>query len=461
MQNIEQNTLGGLTPCRCLCLLVDVIPYERTPTMTPLSSRLLIAVVTATVLSPAALAQRVNYEEPPISYSISKPENRISQLQEKLDAGTAELKFESEQGYLKSLLGQLQISTSSQVLSFGRTSLQDDKISLTTPRALYFSDDIHLGYVQNGLIEIAAHDPSRGMVFYTLKQTNDAPPVFLRQTNSCLTCHGAARTKNVPGLLIRSVYPDPGGHPVVAAGSFVSTHKSPIHQRWGGWYVTGQHGAQQHLGNFVLTTAKKPKSIDNSAGHNITNLTDRFDTTKYLSPHSDLVALMVLEHQTDTLNILTTASFEMRHAQYAIEQAGDDPAAQEKAKKLRADRLAKNTEQIVRALLFAEEVKLTAPISGTSGFTTEFAARGPKDSRGRSLRDFDLQTRMFKYPCSYLIHTPAFDSLPEELKRSAGKRMNEILAMAEPPEGLEHLSEPERIAIREMLAETKPGFLTP
>jgi hypothetical protein len=426
--------------------------------MTCLSSRLMFTTLALTFLSSSALAQRVNYEEPPISYSVAKPDNRISQLQKKLDAGTAELKFETEQGYLKSLLEQLQISTSSQILSFGRTSLQDDKISPATPRALYFSDDVHLGYVQNGLIEIAAHDPSLGMVFYTLKQTNDAPPVFLRQTNSCLTCHGAARTKNVPGVLIRSVYPDPGGHPVVAAGSFVSTHKSPLNQRWGGWYVTGKHGDQQHLGNFVLTTAKKPRTVDNSAGHNLENLKNRFDTTKYLTPHSDLVALMVLEHQTDTLNILTTASFEMQHARYAIEQAGDDVAAKEKAVKLSADRLAKNTEQIVRAFLFAEEAKLTAPISGTSDFTTEFAARGPKDSKGRSLRDFDLQTRMFKYPCSYLIHTSAFDTLPEELKTSVGKRMNEILAMPEPPKGLEHLTEADRVSIREILAETKPGF---
>lgn len=429
--------------------------------MTSSSSRLNLTIVALALLTSPAFAQRVNYEEPPISYSVTKPENRVSQLQEKLDTGTVALKFEPERGYLKSLLEQLQISTSTQVLSFGRTSLQDDKISPATPRALYFSDDVHLGYVQNGLIEIAAHDPSLGMVFYTLKQTDDSPPVFQRQTNSCLTCHGAARTKNVPGVLIRSVYPDPGGHPVVAAGSFVSTHKSPLNQRWGGWYVTGKHGDQQHLGNFVLTTAKKPKTIDNSAGHNLDNLKDRFDTMKYLTPHSDLVALMVLEHQTDTLNILTTASFEMRHAQYLIEQAGDDAAAKEKAAKLYADRLTKNSEQIVRAFLFAEEAKLTAPVTGTSDFVTEFSSRGPKDSKGRSLRDFNLQTRMFKHPCSYLIQSPAFESLPEELKQSVGQRMSEVLSSSELPNGLEHLSEADRVAIREILTEIKPGFLKP
>ena len=428
--------------------------------MMSLTIRVIFATFALVMLSSTTFAQRVNYEEPPISYSISLPDNAISKLQTQIDDGAKSLKFDGLRGYLKSLLEALEISSTSQVMSFSRTSLQDDRISPRTPRALYFNDEVHVGFVQNGMIEIVACDSKLGMVFYTLKQSEDEPPVFKRQTNSCLTCHGAARTKNVPGLLVRSVYPDPGGHPVVAAGSFLSTPRSPLKQRWGGWYVTGTHGDQQHLGNFVLATAKKPKTIDNTAGHNLQDLKDRFDTTRYLSPHSDLVALMVLEHQTDTFNILTTASFEMRHAQYAIEQAGDD-TAKSKAEKLLADRLAKNTEQIVRAFLFADEAKLTAPVTGTSDFATEFATRGSKDSKGRSLRDFDLQTRMFKYPCSYLIHTPTFDGLPDNLRKSIGMRMNEILAMPEPPNGLEHLTEADRTAIAEILKETRPDFLNP
>lgn len=420
---------------------------------------MVLPVVAIMVLSCSAHAQRVNYEEAPISYSVSRPDNRISQLQERLYSGTATLKFDDQQGYLRSLLDALQISRSTQVLTFARTSLQDDRISPKTPRAIYFGDDVHVGFVQNGLIEIAAHDAQLGMVFYTLKQTNEAAPSFLRQTNSCLTCHGAARTKNVPGVLIRSVYPDPDGHPVVAAGSFLSTHRSPLHQRWGGWYVTGKHGDQQHLGNYVLTKAKKPKSIDNAAGHNLTDLAERFDTTRYLSPHSDLVALMVLEHQTETLNILTTASFEFRHAQYSNEQAGPDTEALAKAQKLLSDRLAKNSELIVRALLFAEETPLTAPMTGTSSFTEEFAAKGPRDDKGRSLRDFDLQTRIFRYPCSYLIQTEAFRALPEPLKEAVGQHLKVVLSSEQPPKGLEHLTPDVRAAITEILNSTSPGLL--
>ncbi|MBL8809921.1 MAG: hypothetical protein JNM43_07085 [Planctomycetaceae bacterium] len=409
-------------------------------------------------LNSSALAQRVNYEEAPINYSTSKPDNRISQLQDQLTDHTVSLSFDEHTGYLRSLLETLRVPVSSQVLTFGRTSLQDDKISPTTPRAIYFTDDIHLGFVQNGLIEIAVQDSKLGMVFYTLRQTPDEPPVFQRQTNSCLTCHGAARTKNVPGVLIRSVYPDPEGHPVVAAGSFLSTHRSPLSQRWGGWYVTGRHGEQQHLGNFVLTSAKKPKTIDNSAGHNLERLADRFDTTKYLGPHSDLVALMVLEHQTDTLNVLTQTSFEVRHAEYLLSQAGENSEQKAAATKLLNDRLVKNTEQIVKAFLFADEVALTSSVSGTSEFATHFAMNSKRDSKGRSLRDFDLQTRMFKFPCSYLIETPAFRDLPETLREQVLIRLSKFLNSDESIKGLERLSAIDRTAILEILRETVPGF---
>ena len=421
---------------------------------------ILILHIAVNVNAPSAMAQRVNYEEAPISYSLAVPENEISKLQAKLDAGEHKLQFEDTRGYLKSLLDTLEISPSSQVLSFSRTSLQDDKISPKTPRAIYFNDEVHLGFVQGGVIEIAARDPKLGMVFYMLKQEDAEAPVFKRQTNSCLTCHGAARTKNVPGLLVRSVYPDPGGHPVVAAGSFLSTHKSPLNQRWGGWYVTGTHGDQAHIGNFTLTTPKKPKVVDNSAGHNITDLKDRFDGAPYLTLHSDIVALMVLEHQTDTFNVLTQASFEVRHALYLREKAAQgDAAAIEANEKSYAQRLQKATEQVVKSLLFSEETKLTAPIVGTSTFSQDFSARGTKDSQGRSLREFDLKTRMFRYPCSYLIQTPAFDELPAELKSSIGQRMKAILNAETPEKCFEHLTAEDRTALLAILAETSPGLI--
>ncbi len=452
------NAFAGGSPSGWLLYLTSPqfggsIMYRRFLTITSVFALLALS-------ASSAFSQRANYEEAPISYSVSAPDNRVSQLQTQLDSGEKSLTFEEGRGYLRSLLDALEISPVSQVMSFSRTSLQNDLISPTTPRALYFNDEVHLGFVQNGLIEIAVRDPGLGMVFYTLKQTNEEPPLFRRQTNSCLTCHGAARTRNVPGLLVRSVYPDSEGHPVVSAGSFVSTHRSPLHQRWGGWYVTGTHGDQQHLGNFSLATSKKPKVVDNTGGQNVTDLKERFDTSPYLTPHSDIVALMVLEHQTDMYNVLTQASFEIRHALFLQEKAiSEDADAAAVGRELLTTRLKKSSDLIAKSLLFSEEARLTAPILGTSEFGREFTSRGPKDSSGRSLRDFDLRTRMFCYPCSYLIQTPAFEALPLELKAAVGSRMREILTSSESLKGFEHLSQEDRQAIIEILQQTKPGFL--
>lgn len=170
----------------------------------------------------------VNYEEPPIQYSNSNPENVVSRLQEKFASEDSRLEWEPRHGYLTSLLRKLDISVTSQVLAFSKTSVQDDKIGPKTPRAIYFNDEVHVGYVQHGSLEIAAADPLLGVVFYTLEQNPEISPSFQRRTNNCLTCHGAARTKNVPGLLIRSVFPDPEGQPVIAAGSYLTTHLSPL-----------------------------------------------------------------------------------------------------------------------------------------------------------------------------------------------------------------------------------------
>lgn len=402
----------------------------------------------------------VNYEEAPINYSKTTPSNAISRLQTRIDDGTVTLKFDGSQGYLLSVLEFLNIPVSSQVMTFAKTSLQAHHISPTTPRALYFNDDVHLGFVQDGLIEIAVSDPLLGMAFYTLEQSATEKPRFVHNANNCLTCHGAARTRNVPGLQVRSVYPDPKGQPVVAAGSLRTDHTSPFEKRWGGWYVTGRHGTQQHLGNFTLPDTKKPKAIDNSAGQNVTDLAPRFDTSKYLSGHSDLIALLVLEHQTDAHNFMTLANFETRHAMFVETQQLQEPnAVAADIQQQTQRRIEKAGEALVRYFLFSGEAPLKGPIEGTSGFAKEFAAQGRKDRQGRSLRDFDLTNRIFKYPCSYLIDSQAYDALPVPMKQYVYRRLNAILTGDEQSAEFEHLSCEDRQAILSILRETKHEFL--
>jgi hypothetical protein len=401
----------------------------------------------------------VNYEEAPIHYRKTKPNNAISKLQSKIERGEVELDFDPQLGYLPALLNHLNIMPSSQVMPFAKISRQNPKIGPQTPRAIYFNDEVHIGYVQDGLIEIAVTDPLLGMVFYTLEQNQTERPSFRNDSASCLTCHGTSKTKNVPGLQVRSVVPDIKGEPVLAAGSFRSDHSSPIEKRWGGWYVTGQHGQQKHLGNFTLPDPFKPKSLDNPAGQNVVSLDAFFDTTKYLKNTSDIVALMVLEHQADTINFITTANFETRYAQYLLELESQKPNAD--TTKLQIDkqnRIQKAGDKLLSYLLFQNETKLSEPLQGVSSYANDFAAAGKKDSQSRSLRDFDLQTRIFKYPFSYLIYSNAFQSLPDEMRNYVLTKLVAILKDDAVETPYAHLSVTDRTAIAEILVETHPDF---
>ncbi|GIX04745.1 MAG: hypothetical protein KatS3mg114_0614 [Planctomycetaceae bacterium] len=364
----------------------------------------------------------VHYEEAPIRYSLTAGQNRVSRLQQQVAAGTVTLSYAPDGGYLRALLEALEITPSSQVLVFSKTSLQSDKISPSRPRAIYFNADTHVGWVQDGMIEIAVADAELGMVFYTLNNRSDSPPTFWRETNRCLTCHGSFRTRYVPGLMVRSVYPDPEGHPVVAAGSSLTSYTTPFAERWGGWYVTGRHGAQQHRGNSVLAEHKKPSQWDVSAGQNVVDLQDRFDTSRYLTPHSDLVALMVLEHQVATYNALTLGRFAVWAARWQWEHASE--SQREAAQAAYQQALNRAIEDIARHLMLVGEYRLTAPVEGSSHFSQEWPATvcGPFPQEWFAL---DLQTRLFRDPLSYLVHSEMFRGLPLELREGIVQRLEQ------------------------------------
>jgi hypothetical protein len=287
------------------------------------------------------------------------------------------------------------------------------------------------------------------------------PPVVRRQTDNCLICHGSSQTKEVPGHLVRSVFADASGQPILSAGTYRIDHTSPFEKRWGGWYVTGTHGDQKHLGNLVVRGGGEPRAADNTAGQNVTDLSGLCDTSRFLSPHSDIVALLVLEHQADAHNYLTRASFLTRqalHYQQALNRELGEPA--DHIWDSTKSRIQHAGEPLVKYLLFSGEPKLTAPIRGTSAFSDEFMARGPRDAQGRSLRDFDLQTRLFKYPCSYLIYSPTFAALPGEIKDYVFSRLWQILSGQDQSKEYAHLSAEDRQAILEILRNTMPELPT-
>jgi hypothetical protein len=346
------------------------------------------------------------------------------------------------------------------MLVFSKTSLQRHRISPSRPRAIYFGDDAYVGFCQGGdVLEVTAVDPSLGAVFYTLDQKSPTQPRFTRQNDTCTICHSSSANQGLPGNLVRSLYSDEEGQPVLSAGSHRIDHTSPLEQRWGGWYVTGTSGKQKHMGNFILQGTQSPAGIDNTKGTNLTDLSKRFKTNAYLTPHSDIVTLMVLEHQTEMQNLIGRANLLTRMALYeeaSINQALGRPADYRSDSTI--SRIKGAGEPLVKYMLCSGEAKLTERVRGTSHFADEFSNRGPRDHRGRSLRDLDLEHRLFVYPCSYLIYSEAFDALPGPMKDYVFRRLWEVLSETDTSENFRHLAAADRRAILEILRETKANL---
>lgn len=383
------------------------------------------------------------FDEAPILYSEGTPTDPIAHLQEGIATGEVKLEWDDEHGYLPGLLKALEVPESSQVLVFSKTSMQRKLISPENPRALYFNDDVYLGFIPGApKLEIASVDSKLGSIFYTLEQEKVRKPKFVRDAD-CLRCHGSARSLGVPGPILRSIATDEKGELETGRETEQVNHCTPIAERWAGWYVTGKHGEQKHLGNLIGSGAyTRHESEPNFAG-NVTDLSAYFKTAAHLRPTSDIAALMVLEHQSHMHNYITRLRFETEimtgmygHVRYLKNQIN----------------------AFLRYLLFVEEVPLIAPIEGDPAFLADFAKPALRDHKGRSLRDLDLQTRMFKYPCSYLIYSPAFDELPAAIREMILERLWNVLTGKDADPQFARLSTEDRQAILEILRETKPNL---
>jgi hypothetical protein len=372
-------------------------------------------------------------EHPAIAYNTAPVHNAVSELNRKLDDGSATLTFEPVNGYLRSVLTALSLPVESQALVYTQTSLQAQKINMQNPRAIYFSDDVSLGWVRGGLVlEVWAQDPKQGTIFYTMdNQQASASPRFGRQL-SCLSCHLTWDTLGVPGPIVLTTFPRKDDRDY--ANGHVIDHRSDIAERWGGWYVTGKQVPLSHMGNLPLfmsppfpVKAVKRTSMDGA-----------FDLAGYPTPYSDVVSLLVLEHQSHAMNLITRAGWESR--------VGNPVRVRE----------AVNT--LVDYMLFVDEAPLPGRVEGSANFEHAFAARGPRDAQGRSLRELELTTRLMKYPMSYMIYSPGFDGLPPDVKQLAYQRMRAVLSGSDTREQYAHLTPDLRKAIVEILDATKPDF---
>jgi hypothetical protein len=366
---------------------------------------------------------------PAIKYSTSDSNTVVDELNRKLADGSATLVFDEKTGYLKSVLDLLNIPVESQVLVYTQTSQQSKHITMTNPRAIYFNDEASVGYIRGaGLLEIVAQDAKLGSIFYVVHQDAVAARRFGRE-QQCLRCHLSWDTLGVPGMSVLSTFPR-ANESEYANGFFVD-HYRQIRERWGGWYVTGRRVPPRHLGNLPLILPKPPAAPPGGR----VSLEGQFDLTGYLTPYSDVVALLVLEHQVHFSNLVTRATWEAR--------LGD------------AMRVAEAAGTLADYLLFVDEAPITeGPIAGSSGFTEVFVAKGRNDANGRSLRELDLKTRLQKYPLSYMIYSPQFQALPDAPKNLVIGRINDVLSGKIAGPKYAHLTPALRTAIREILSAT-------
>jgi len=390
----------------------------------------------------------VPVDHPAIRYNTAPVNDRVTRLIEDMKSGKVKMEPRKDgTGYLPALLQALGVNPDSQIMVFSKTSFQASRISPKTPRAIYFSDDMTVGYVKGSpLLEVAALDPKQGFIFYSFDQQTK-PPRFDRR-DVCLQCHESIGTSGVPGIFVASVYPDADGMPAFRGAAKLTDHRTRFEERWGGWYVNGTHGDMQHLGNAVGHEPDHPEVLDTRKSLNLTTLAGKFDPKSYLSATSDIVALMTFEHQARMSDLMIRVSWEAR----VLEQEGQ--AATPDSRK----RFDNDLEALVTYMLFADEFELQAPVHGVSTFEKTFPQRGPRDKQGRSLRDFDLTKRLFKYPLSYMVYAEAFDAMPGMVKDRLYQRMFDVLTGKDQSPKFRRLQAADRKAVFEILRDTKKGL---
>jgi hypothetical protein len=376
-------------------------------------------------------------DHPAIGYD-GPATDRVARLNRRVQAGETRLEFEERSGYLRSLLTALDIPIESQIALFSGTSLQGRLVNEKNPRTIFFNDSTAVGWMPGGFIEIASLDPRLGAIFYILPQTATPSPQLVRDTR-CLQCHYAAATLGVPGFLVRSIPSSRDGTILPWLGNYTTDHRSPLSERWGGWYVTGRGGGR-HLGNAPIADRTLQSFRVEDANLDVGSLANRFDTRRYVSPYSDIAALMVFDHQMRMMNLLTRLGWEARILEHE--------------RRLTAASLEGIVKEVVDYLLFVDETPIE-PVRGSSAFAQRFSARGPRDGKGRSLRDLDLERRLFRYPCSYMIYSDAFVALPHSVRSAVYERLWRILSGSDSSPEYAKLAASDRRAIVEILRDTK------
>jgi hypothetical protein len=371
------------------------------------------------------------YWKKPLSDPFTKFIAEVESGRVKLDGG-------GELPYLRSLLKALNIPETSQMLVFSNTSLQLGLISPRNPRALYFNDDVYVGYIPGGKIEIVSLDPAVGGIFYIFNIPKDGGAFRAERSDRCMNCHAREETFYVPGLFVKSVVPIPSGGSLQAFRQKQSGHAIPFAERFGGWYVTGKHGIAEHWGNALGKNS--PEGVLQKLPLEPGKL---FDYGRYAVATSDILPQLLHEHQVGFVNRAVEVAYKTREI---LHKSGGKLTPEDVAL------LDERAKALVRYILFADETPLPG-VEGAPAFRADFA-KGGIAVGGASLREFDLKTRMFKYRCSYMVHSGVFAGLPSEAKQRVYRQLAIALNEAKPEPAFAYIPTPEKRAIRAILRQT-------
>lgn len=385
-------------------------------------------------------------EHPVIQYALRPVHDRVARLSESLAAGRVSLPKREDSGYLRAVLDALSVPVQSQLLLFSKTGVQGDVTGPDNPRALFFNESVVVGYIAGArYLEIASHDPEQGVVFYVVDQ--QAPTPGFSRGKNCLSCHVSASTLEVPGLIVRSNHMSADGTTVPQLGNVTVDHRTPLLERWGGWFVTGDYapqpyGTQVHRGNLTGSGLSSwgPETTSNEVF--IRWLDSKPEVRGYPPTESDIASLLAFDHQSHAINLLTRLNWESR------------VAAADGRPDYTTGLLRELVDDTADYLLFVGEARPPARIVPRAGFAQAFAAGAPGDRAGRSLRDLDLEARLLRYPCSYMVYSAAFQSLAAGAREAVLQRMGSILSAQESGAKYAHLSAGDRRAVVEILRDT-------
>ena len=406
--------------------------------------------------SPAGMAQFYNdYELEPHGYFSKDAKDPTTLLMKRIQRGEVLITEANGKPLVERFLKELKLDKDTQVLVFSKTSLQRRAVSYNNPRAIYFNESVYLGWMPNGRIEIASFDPELGPLFYFQRQLDDKTSPLFARTRSCLGCHAGDATNFLPGSLGQSVYPDRSGRPLRTIDDYRrSGHHIPFHQRYGGWFVSGNHGAMRHMGNAIATRENGKLSIDREQFANLEKLDRFFRPDAYPSPGSDIAALLVFDHQITMHYRLVEAAYRGRQSLFDSKLDPGETDVSKLAKGRSMEEFMEGRDKVIDYMLFREEIAIPKVVCNPD-FRRAFLSNRRPDKKKRSLKDLRLDGRIFENRCSYMIYSPTFEHLPPMLKGAIYRRIHEILTAKNPVEGFEHLEQDEKRRILEILHDTK------